>query len=259
MVDIIVVGYPKSGNTWVTRLVAELVGCPVVGLLGSNRNEIAREGLDRRSPYQCFKSHRQFNELLDVGTNNAKKVIYVIRDPRDICLSGARYFRFDRFLFLSNYMSALRMGRRIYKKINDIFPATSEYRIEQMMQAVLFGSMQVHRAVRIPWRDHYKPFMDNQCFFVKYEDLLDHPEQECRRILSFLAVERDEREIKAAIDVQSFRNKKENFLKMGEVEKASFMKVGKKGQWREGLSEKQKDVFNRMLSEDFARFGYPLV
>ena len=30
-----VVGYPKSGCTWLTRLVAELLGCPVSGFLGA--------------------------------------------------------------------------------------------------------------------------------------------------------------------------------------------------------------------------------
>jgi hypothetical protein len=55
MVDVIIVGYPKSGNTWVTRLVAELIGCPVVGFLDyDDQPEIAREGLNRRSDYQCF-------------------------------------------------------------------------------------------------------------------------------------------------------------------------------------------------------------
>ena len=33
MKKIIIVGYPKSGNTWLTRLTADLVGCPVEGFL----------------------------------------------------------------------------------------------------------------------------------------------------------------------------------------------------------------------------------
>jgi hypothetical protein len=97
MVDVIIVGYPKSGNTWVTRLVAELIGCPVVGFLDyDDQPEIAREGLNRRSDYQCFKSHHQLHELCDIDTNT-KKIIYVVRDPRDVCISGAHYFHFERW------------------------------------------------------------------------------------------------------------------------------------------------------------------
>ena len=44
MKNIIVVGYPKSGCTWATRLVAELVGCPVGGFWQSDKKEIAVEG-----------------------------------------------------------------------------------------------------------------------------------------------------------------------------------------------------------------------
>lgn len=257
MIDIVVVGYPKSGNTWVTRLVAELVGCPAVGFLGSDHYEIAREGLDRNSKYRCFKSHHQYNEMLNMVTAN-NKLIYVIRDPRDICLSGSRYFtRLDRFPFLFKYMKVIPKGDRIYRWINNYLLTTSNYRIKKMMKAVIFGSKQIHWWVRIPWRDHYKPYIDNQCFFVKYEDLLDHAEQECKRILEFLGIERNDHEIKEAIDRQSFQNKKEEFIKMGETGKTNFMKVGKKEQWREGLSKKQKMYFIRMLADDLDLFSYP--
>ena len=45
--NIIVAGYPKSGCTWATRLLAELVGCPVAGFWNSDKDEIAIEGEER--------------------------------------------------------------------------------------------------------------------------------------------------------------------------------------------------------------------
>ena len=63
MKKIIVVGYPKSGCTWATRLVAELVGCPVAGFWQSDKKEIAIEGEDRVSDFRCYKSHHQLAEL----------------------------------------------------------------------------------------------------------------------------------------------------------------------------------------------------
>jgi len=54
---ILICGYPKSGNTWLTRLVAELVGCPVSGLWMCTKNTTDNKGQTRISEYECFKAH----------------------------------------------------------------------------------------------------------------------------------------------------------------------------------------------------------
>jgi hypothetical protein len=256
MIDIIIVGYPKSGNTWVTRLVAELVGCPVVGFLDSDHNEMAREGLDRESHFQCFKSHHQIDELRDIGTNT-KKVIYVVRDPRDICISGANYFHIERWPSLVKLFRKLPRGYGIYHRIYKLVKTPLSYQVKGMVQAVIYGSEDIHWWVRVSWAAHYKPYLENQYFFVKYEDLLSDPESECKRIITFLGIDRDEHQIKGAIERQSFKNIKQKFLTEGEKRKANFMQTGRKEQWRQGLSKEQKKMFSKLLTDELNQFGYP--
>lgn len=99
MKNVIIVGYPKSGNTWITRLTAELIGCPVSGFWNEPDNqEIAVEGQSRNSEFRCFKSHHPLSELsntFDTKDHKKNHIIYVIRDPRDVSVSGAHYFKFE--------------------------------------------------------------------------------------------------------------------------------------------------------------------
>ena len=103
MKKIIVTGYPKSGNTWVCRLTAELVGCPVKGFWNSRHREAAVEGKNRKSEYGAYKSHHQLEELMKKGASD-HKIIYVIRDPRDIILSGVNYFDFSGYKPVSDFI-----------------------------------------------------------------------------------------------------------------------------------------------------------
>lgn len=258
MKNIIIVGYPKSGNTWVARLVAELVDCPVIGSWNSDYYEIAQEGLDRKSEFQCFKTHYQLHELGGSRILLEKKVIYVIRDPRDVAVSGAHYFQIERWPSVAKFFDRFPKGRKIYRKVINRLIASRRFRIEQMVQAVLYGSHYISRWVGIPWETHYKPYLENNCFFVKYEDLLDTPELECKRILGYLGLDRQDFYIREAIKRQSFKSKKEVFLKNNESQKAKFMRVGKSGQWRQELSKKQKDKFAEMLYDELKQFEYSI-
>ena len=211
--NIIIVGYPKSGNTWITRLIAELVDCPVVGFWKSNHKELAVEGKKRNSDFSCFKSHHQLNELGVKIDNIQTHVIYVIRDPRDIVISGADYFKCDRFhklaqLFTINPKVQSFYYKTIYKIIN-----LENWRINKMIGAVLYGDRLVDYWCRIPWKNHYIPYSACNVLFIKYEDMLSSPMNECRNILNYLNLYRDDAVIAQAVDNQSFDKKKALFIK----------------------------------------------
>jgi hypothetical protein len=134
--------------------------------------------------------------------------------------------------------------------------APLSYRIEQMMRAILYGSRYIDSWVRIPWKNHYPPYLEDECFLITFENLLAEPERECKRILEYLSLRRSSDEVRKAVEKQSFDKKKASFLKNHEVAKADFMRVGTSGQWRHGLTREQKELFSKTLAEQLKRFGY---
>ena len=256
MKEIIVIGYPKSGCTWATRLVAELVGCPVAGFWLSDKEEIATEGQERISDYRCFKSHHQLSELGISPNDSEKRLIYILRDPRDIAISAANHFQFDRFPALASLFARLWRGEKLYRHTLYPFLAGQHYRLRRMTEAVLQGSAAVHNWVRVSWRDHWRPYQNAGVPILRYEDLLNKPEEECRRLLTHLGMQRGSEQIESAIHNQSFARKKEILLQQGETGRAKFLRVGKSGQWREKLPPPLQARFAQALGAELAEWGY---
>jgi Sulfotransferase domain len=256
--NIIVVGYPKSGCTWVTRLVAELVGCQVAGFWRSEKNEIAMEGEERVSDFRCYKSHHQLPDL-GVRPNDPETwVIYVLRDPRDIALSAANYFQFDRFPHLAALFRTIPRGEKFYRHTFAPLLASEYYRLQRMTEALLHGSPRVHNWVRVSWRDHWEPYQQAGVPVVRYEDLLASPEEQSLRILQHFGIVRTPEQIATAVRNQSFANKKESLLREGETGRAKFLRVGKSGQWREKLPTHLQARFANELGRELASWGYPI-
>ncbi len=264
MKNIIVVGYPKSGCTWATRLTAELVGCPVAGFWGSDKKEIAVEGQERASEFRCYKSHHQLAELdlLPVGRDGVSpyqsSVIYILRDPRDIAISAANYFQFDRAPALVRLFRMLPQGEKLYRHTLYPLVASEAYRLERMADAVLQGRAAVHNWVRVPWHEHWRPYAEAGVPIMRYEDLLATPEREAARILQALGIDRSPAESATAIAHQSFDRKKAALLESGETGRAKFLRVGQSEQWREKLPAHLQKRFAQQLGAELAEWGYPV-
>ncbi len=256
MKNIIVAGYPKSGCTWATRLMAELVGCPVAGFWQRDKDEIAVEGEERVSDYRCYKSHHQLAELGVQPQDSTNWIIYILRDPRDIAISAASHFQFDRFPKLAALFRCVRRGEKLYR--HTLYPllVRQDYRLERMTEALLDGSAEVNNWVRVSWKEHWRPYCEAGVPVVRYEDLLVRPESEAERILHHLGLQRTPGEIARAVQNQSFERKKETLLRGGETGRARFLRVGKSGQWHEKLPVHLQARFSRELGAELAKWGY---
>ena len=254
--NIIVAGYPKSGCTWATRLVAELVGCPVAGFWQREKDEIAVEGEGRVSDYRCYKSHHQLAELGVQPDDSANRIIYVLRDPRDIAISAASHFQFDRFPRLAAFFRRARRGEKLYR--HTLYPllVSQNYRLARMTEALLHGSAEVNNWVRVSWKGHWRPYYEAGVPIIRYEDLLVRPEAEAERILHHLGLRRTPGEIAGAVQNQSFTRKKEALLASGETGRAKFLRVGKSGQWHEKLPGPLQARFTKELGAELAKWGY---
>ena len=230
---IVVTGYPKSGNTWIARLVAELVGCPINGFWSHRKtDDRGIEELDRISDYCCYKSHDQYHECSS-RINDITHLVYVVRDPRDIVISGAHYFKFK-----------------------GIFPNSLRSKIKKMFKTVLNGRKKTHYYCRIPWSQHVKPFIENNIFYVKYENMLLNPKEQCLRICEHLKIKVSEQKLLQAIENQSFGNKKEFFKKIKNFNSYRHLRSGKMGEWKTQLSKVQINRLTRELNPTLDLLGY---
>ena len=161
--DTFIVSFPKSGNTWTRFLIAHLLHPEEPATFGNIDRLIPEsEGLTRsqfaRIPRpRVMKSHEYFDARL-------QKVIYIVRDPRDVAVSQ---FHFSR------------KRRRI----------ADDYSIEQFVTRFVagetcdYGSWGENVASWLVTRQNSSDFL-----LLRYEDMVARTDAELTRVASFLGV-----------------------------------------------------------------------
>lgn len=177
--DICVVSYPKSGGTWLRFLIGNLIR-PETPVTFANIESAAPSIYHnpdhrlRQAPRpRVLKSHESF-------FSRHGRVIYIVRDPRDIAVSY--YYYLVKFRELPQGYPMVEYVPRFMREDFD----------------AKYG----------PWDDHVLSWIrmrqgDPQFLLLRYEDLLGNPKQGLERIASFIGVEVDERRVQQAIELSS--------------------------------------------------------
>ena len=237
--NIIIVGYPKSGTNWLSRLVADLLQCDFLGDWGfETKNASSIKTENNVSEFQIYKSHHIFNDIEKASNKKVYKIIYIIRDPRDVVISGAYFFNFHSSL------SSIFRKLRIHPILRNL---SFEKKKKEMIQAVLYGNKKITPWLEFPWDLHYKNYLKKEVLFIKYEDLLNNPENELKNILKYLNLEVNTLQITESIKNQSFEKRQKEVHQQDHKNLIKLIRKGSSGYWKNELTEEQKKIFKLKL------------
>jgi Sulfotransferase domain len=217
--DVFIVSYPKSGNTWTRFLIANLIHPERAADFG-NINEfipdpeaLSKRKIDRMPRPRVIKSHQYFDPRYP-------KILYVVRDPRDVAVSQYHFHR----------------KRRI---IQDDFP------IERFVKRFIAGETSPYAS----WGENVGGWLVTRYntpsfLLVRYEDLLTATLHELSRVASFIGVNPDPVLLAQATERSSadtMRKLEKNQARLWSSTKDTrpdvpFIRSAKAGGWKSELS-----------------------
>lgn len=232
--DICIVAYPKSGNNFLLFLVAVLLYRKKMdwATKGEMIQNVSSEPIeDLPSPHLVW-SHDNYDP-------SYPKVIYLVRDPRDVVISYYHHFQ--------KYYGDSRDFDEFFEEFMDgnIAPGIWGTNIES-------------------WLDNQEK-VENGFLLIKYENLLQDTTKEAHRIISFLNLDRTEQEINEAVNWASFDNmkaleqKQQSHLNGNSplVNKTMpFIREGKANKWKSVLNKEQQQQINQTFDKTLTRLGY---
>ncbi len=240
--DVFIVSYPRSGNTWTRFLIANLIYQEEPITFANIEQKIpdvyknTRRQLLRTPRPRVLKSHEYFDPRY-------KKVIYIVRDPRDVAVS---YYHFARK----------------YKKIEDGYP------LEGYLARFIAGEVDDYGS----WKENVGSWLatrqgTDSFLLLRYEDMLEHTASELAKVASLLGIERSPGQIARAVELSSADRMRDLEKKQAGVwvntkktrKDIPFVRAAGSGGWRSSLSESQVAAIESAWGPLMEPLGYELV
>jgi hypothetical protein len=240
--DVFLVGYPKSGMTWMEFLLSHAVFEKRVGDWVTFRTindyvpNLAGVGpgdalllwpyYSRPKP-RIFFTHTPFDARLANG-----KIIYMLRDPRDSLVSYYHYHKREEKNF------HLQLGE--FLRSEKIYPGHWDDHVRG-------------------WVLDHRELLSN-IIVVRYEELRRDTSTVLSQVLDFIGISFTETDIRHAIEMSSFDRMRELEMKYPTGPKADsserFVRKGKVGNWIEELSKADVLFIEQRYGEIMRQEGY---
>jgi hypothetical protein len=241
--DTFLVSYPRSGNTWTRFLIANLV-YPNVEVSFKNIERLIPDTSSqssralRRTPRpRIIKTHEYFD-------HRCRKIIYIVRDPRDVVLS---YYDFQRK----------------YRHIEDGYPMVQYVQdfVSGNLNSKDWGTWGENVASWFYTRGKTKDFL-----LLRYEDMMADPVGELARAADFMGLKTNSELIEEAVQKSSAdrmremekRDSKDWVATKRHRQDIPFVRVAKSGGWKEKLPLECVRRIEKAWGETMEELGYEL-
>ena len=262
--QLLIIGHPKSGNTWLKVMISRLYqvrhGLPAGRLI--NTDELARKNpsIPRLAASNGYYSYEgvigdalapdaPHSELRD------KPVLMIARHPCDIAVSW--YFQFTR-----------RQSAHKQELINHFIDHPIDRRTVEMWDFVRHSDIGLPFLITYlnTWERNLKSL--DRSLMLRYEDLRAQPGQSLRRVIELLGDQFSDREIQEAVEFGSFDNLRnletKGFFRQGGLtlrdpsDPNSFkVRRGKVGGYRDYFTAEQVEELEGLVATHLSpEFGY---
>jgi hypothetical protein len=269
--DIFLVSFPKSGNTWTRFLLGNLmnpdksVGFANIEGLVPDIAAFPRADFRKLERPRVIKSHDCFDPRY-------RRVIYIIRDPRDVAVSLYFYARkvknIDDSFSQEAFITRMLIPGRSYNG------TWGEHAGSWLINASNAAEFTLHSNGAHPQSAGSASRMDapgatghgREVLLVRYEDLLQDAQVELRRIAEFAGIEAGPERIEQAVarssaDAMRKLESAQN-LEWGTTRETRkdipFVRKAESGQWRTALSAKSLAEIESAWGHIMRLTGYEL-
>lgn len=246
--DVMLVGYPKSGNTWLRFLIGNYLTSGMCDF--TNSHEIV-PGLEDSAIYcerinrpRFIHSHFTCDKLVGAHRDFRKKlpsIVLIVRDGRDVAVSYYFHLKKQKIIRadadFDEYLKRLNRG--------EFYPFQSWGEFNSRWIDWLAGS-------------------ENSWLLLRYEDMLQNPQLELRRLLAFSGYPPDDLRLELAIANSSFEKmrilEQQQEAKHSSLSKSDpsirFVREGRAGQWGDHFNDETLSEFERINRDAHIRLGY---
>jgi len=242
--DTFLVSYPRSGNTWTRFLIANLLH-PQEPVTFDNIERLIPDAEAQSSRYlrgvpspRIIKSHSYFDPRYP-------RVIYVVRDPRDVVLS---YYDFSRK----------------YRHFEDSYPLESYIGdfVNGRLNSTDWGTWGENVASWVFARGARPGFL-----LLRYEDLKAGPAQELTKLANFFGIAATPELLQAACDRSSADRMREMEKTQGKDwvstknkrDDIPFIRAAVAGGWKSKLRQESVEEIEAAWGNIMTQLGYELV